>query len=305
MSGGADGVGEGPEDAPRVPRGFVVITGLSGSGKSLVQRCFEDMGWFCVDNLPSELIPKLAEVKDRSGPALGRVALTVDVRERHFLAELPRVYQDLKRRDPDVTLLFLEADDATLVKRFSETRRPHPLAGDRPLLEGIAAERELLAPLRAMADTVLDTTDFKGSELRSHLFARFGEPGATRRLQVGVLSFAYRHGVPKEADLVLDVRFLSNPYYVAGLRPLTGRDAPVREYLEGLAEYREFMARLTSLLDLLLPAYEREGKSYLTLAIGCTGGRHRSVAVAEALHARLSGQGLAAMVSHRDCERQP
>lgn len=290
-------------DTSSAASSFVVITGLSGSGKSLVHRCFEDMGYFCVDNLPSELIPKFAEMKERSGAALGRVALTCDVRERDFLAQFPAAYNDLRKHHEGVTLLFLEADDATLAKRFSETRRPHPLAGDRPLQEGITAERELLAPMRALADLVLDTSEFTGHELRAHLVRRFGDDAAGSRLQVSIVSFAYRHGLPREADLVLDVRFLPNPYYVANLRPLSGRDEDVRRYLDGRPEYLEFFARLSALFDFLLPAYEKEGKSYLTLAVGCTGGRHRSVAVVEHLHEYLEARGMRAMKSHRDCDR--
>jgi UPF0042 nucleotide-binding protein len=297
-SSGADGA-----EKPPIPSSFVVITGLSGSGKSLVHRCFEDMGYFCVDNLPSELIPKFAEMKARSGAALGRVALTCDVRERDFLAQFPSAYSDLKTSHPGVTLLFLEADDATLAKRFSETRRPHPLGAERPLIEGIRAERELLAPMRALADLVLDTSEFTGHELRAHLVRRFGDEAAGSRLQVSIVSFAYRHGLPREADVVLDVRFLPNPFYVADLRPLSGRDEGVRRYLDARPEYIEFFARLTDLLAFLLPAYEKEGKSYLTLAIGCTGGRHRSVAIVEHLHEFLESRGIRAMKAHRDCDR--
>lgn len=288
------------ETAPA--RRLVVITGLSGSGKSLVHRCFEDMGWFCVDNLPIELIPKFQELQERGGAALGRVALTVDVREREFLAGFPAVYQQIKERDPGVQLLFLEAGEDALVKRFSETRRPHPLGGPT-LLAGIAQEKQLLAPLRHLADVVLDTSEFTGHALRAHLFARFAEPGQGARLQVSLLSFGYRHGIPKEADLVFDVRFLANPYYVDALRPRSGREAEVREYLEALPEYQEFLGRLEHLLELLLPAYEKEGRSYLTVAIGCTGGRHRSVAIAERLFDWMQAQGVRVMKSHRDCDR--
>ena len=289
------------EAAPE--RRFVIITGLSGSGKSLVQRCFEDMGWFCVDNLPIELIPKFQELQERGGAALGRVALTVDVREREFLASFPAVHHEIKERDPGVRLVFLEASDETLVKRFSETRRPHPLAADRPLLQGIAQEKELLAPLRMLADVLIDTTEFTGHELRQHLFARFADPGTERRLQVSLLSFGFRHGIPKEADLVFDVRFLPNPYYVERLRPQSGRDAEVRAHLEAMPEHGEFLRRLEHLLEFILPGYEREGKSYLTIAIGCTGGRHRSVAIVERLNDWMQARGLRVMKSHRDCDR--
>ena len=285
-------------------RRFFVITGLSGSGKSLVHRCFEDMGFFCVDNLPIELIPKFQELQERGGTALGRVALTVDVREREFLAMFPAVYQELGRRDPEVHLIFLEATDDALVKRFSETRRPHPLAAGCTLLEGIARERELLAPLRHLADIVIETSDFTGHELRSHLIARFAEPGEDRRLQVSLVSFGFRHGPPREADLVLDARFLPNPYYVEALRPMSGLDAPVREHLEQMTEYRQFVEHIETLLTFLLPLYEREGKSYLTMAIGCTGGQHRSVALVERLHDWVKQRGLRVMKTHRDRDRR-
>jgi UPF0042 nucleotide-binding protein len=279
---------------------FVVITGLSGSGKSLVHRCFEDMGFFCVDNLPVELVQKFAEIQGRSGEALERVALTIDVREREFLAGFPAVYQDLKARDPDVQLLFLEADDPTLVRRFSETRRPHPLATQgRPLAEAIAEERALLMPLRHLADVVLDTRDYTGPELRTHLLARYAT-GGDRRMLVNLVSFGYKHGLPREADIVLDVRFVTNPFHVEGLRHLSGQDAPVREYLESQPEYLSFLSKLEGLLDFLLPQYEKEGKSYLTIALGCTGGRHRSVAAVERLAPVLERRGLKVVRSHRD-----
>lgn len=287
------------------PPAFLVTTGLSGSGKSQVHRCFEDMGFFCVDNLPIELIPKFAEMRERGGQGFDRVALTVDVREREGLQTFPQVLAELRLRHPDVRLLFLEADDATLVRRFSETRRPHPLsATGLDLLAGIASERQLLAPLRAVADVILDTTEFTPHELKRYLWSRFGEAGAEQRLQVAVVSFAYRHGIPRQADLVLDVRFLPNPHFDEKLRPLSGLDEPVQSYLAAREEYREFMRKLEDLLGFLLPHYQREGKSYLTLAVGCTGGRHRSVAVAEALGPLLESRGIRAARSHRDIERQ-
>ena len=286
------------------PHPFLIVTGLSGSGKSLVQRCLEDMGYFCVDNLPIELIPTFAEMKERSGEALGLVALTVDVREREFLTQFPAVLGALRERVPDVKLLFLEADDDSLVRRFSETRRPHPLAAThRTLLEGIGGERERLAPLRELADVTLDTSDLTVPELRAFLWSRFGAPGTDARLQVALLSFAYRHGVPKQADLVFDVRFLPNPYYDDELRPFSGRDQVVRSFLEERGEYREFLDRTLSLLDFLLPLYQREGKTYLTIGFGCTGGRHRSVAVTEDLHEKLMDRGTRTLKSHRDCDR--
>lgn len=290
--------------APAAPHPFLIVTGLSGSGKSLVQRCLEDMGYFCVDNLPIELIPTFAELRERGGEALGLVALTIDVREREFLDQFPATLAALRERMPDVKLIFLEADDETLVRRFSETRRPHPLAsGDVTLLQGIAAERARLAPLREQAEVVLDTSDLTVPELRGYLFSRFGAARSSR-LQLSLLSFAYRHGVPKQADLVFDVRFLPNPYYDDALRPLSGRDEAVRAFLRAQGEYAEFVDRIGELLDFLLPLYEREGKSYLTIAFGCTGGRHRSVAIAEDVHERLVASGRGALKAHRDCDRR-
>ena len=295
-----------PPDAPAPSHPFVIVTGMSGSGKSLATRCFEDMGYFCVDNLPVPLIPKFGEMQERVGGTLGLVALTVDVRAGEALDELPAVARDLRERQPDLLLMFLEADDDTLVQRFSETRRPHPLAsGDTTLLEGIAEERARLAELRREADLILDTSDLTVHDLRRSLLARFDPASSDERLQVALLSFGYKHGLPKQADLVLDVRFLPNPYFQEHLRPLSGRDEPVREFLEERAEYREFLERTLDMLDFLLPAYRREGKSYLTIALGCTGGRHRSVAVTEAVHGRLAERGVRASKTHRDCDRHP
>jgi UPF0042 nucleotide-binding protein len=283
--------------------GFVVVTGLSGSGKSLAHRCLEDMGWFCIDNLPIELIPKLSDVKALGGPGLAKLCLTVDVREPKFAERWPAELAQLRARHERVQVVFLEASDETLLRRFSETRRRHPLAGDRPLLEGISAERELLAGVRSEADVVLDTSEWTGQDLRDELWKRFGDAAAADRLTVALVSFGYRHGLPPQADLVFDVRFIPNPYYVPHLRPLSGRDEPIKEFLGQRPEYGEFMEHLERLLDFLLPAYRREGKSYLTIAVGCTGGRHRSVAISEALQAHLAERQVAASLTHRDCDR--
>ena len=285
--------------------GFVIVTGLSGSGKSLAHRCLEDMGWFCIDNLPIELIPKLSEVKALGGPGLARLCLTVDVREPKFAERFPTELIQLRARHERVQVVFLEADDEALMRRFSETRRRHPLAGDRPLQDGLAAERALLAGVRAEADSVLDTSEWTGQDLRDELWKRFGDPSAADRLTVGIVSFGYRHGLPAQADLVFDVRFMPNPFYVPDLRAFSGRDAPVKDFLRNRAEYREFMRLLEQMLDFLLPAYRREGKSYLTIAVGCTGGRHRSVAITEDLQAHLAERQVAASLTHRDCDRHP
>ena len=225
------------------------------------------------------------------------------MREPKFAERWPAELAQLRARHERVQVVFLEASDEALLRRFSETRRRHPLAGDRPLLDGIAAEREMLAGVRSEADLVLDTSEWSGQDLRDELWKRFGDATAADRLTVALVSFGYRHGLPPQADLVFDVRFIPNPYYVPELRPLSGRDEPVKGFLTQRPEYREFMEHVEKLLDFLLPAYRREGKSYLTIAVGCTGGRHRSVAVSEALQAHLAERQVAASLTHRDCDR--
>ena len=280
---------------PRV----LVITGLSGSGKTHVSRALEDVGWFCVDNLPSALIPPFAELIRRS-PALQRSALVVDIREPNFLRRFPEVYRRLKRRGLEASLLFLEADARVLVRRFSETRRPHPLAVNEPVIEGIREEREALRPIRKMADFILDTTQYTVHQLRDYIRERYdvrAEPGT---LVVAVMSFGYKYGVPAEADLVFDVRFLPNPNFVPGLRPLTGAHPRVVRFLRRQEETSTFLRKVRSFLGFVLPRYVREGKSYLTIAVGCTGGRHRSVMIANALGQSLKGRDRLVRVYHRD-----
>jgi UPF0042 nucleotide-binding protein len=284
---------------------IVVLTGLSGSGKTLAIRAFEDMGYYCVDNLPVALIPTFADLLGRSRTDSVRAALVVDVREGAFLSEFPSMFEQLRRRrDHRVRLLFFEADDEVLIRRFSETRRPHPLAGGIPVEEAIRREREALQPLRERADMILDSSRFTVHELRRYIQAHFApEPGA-QPLRIGVISFGYKHGVPPEADLVFDTRFLPNPFFVEGLRERSGADPEVTRFLEGVPEYGELRRRLADLLGFLIPQYIREGKSYLTVAIGCTGGRHRSVALADALGDALRRQGYAVSTSHRDLEKE-
>jgi RNase adapter protein RapZ len=280
---------------PRV----LVITGLSGSGKTHVSRALEDSGWFCVDNLPSALIPSFAELI-RSSPALRRSALVVDIREPNFLRRFPEMFRRLKRRGLEASLLFLEADERVLVRRFSETRRPHPLAVNEPVIEGIREEKEALRPIRKMADFIVDTTQYTVHQLRDYIRERYdvrSEPGT---LVVAVMSFGYKYGVPAEADLVFDVRFLPNPNFVPALRPLTGSDARVVRYLRRQKETVDFLRRLRGFLGYVIPRYVREGKTYLTIAIGCTGGRHRSVMMANALARSVKGRGRLVRVYHRD-----
>ena len=286
----------------RGPRRFVILTGLSGSGKTQAIRALEDLGYFCVDNLPTQLIPTMAELSTREDAAPAKVAIVVDVREGGFLAEFPRVYRKLKaQRHVNPTLIYLEASHSALVRRFSETRRPHPLAPDRSVSEGIAEERQKLHAIRSMADLILDTSNLTVHELRD-IFMRMSREGRARsEMVVNVVSFGYRHGVPVDADLVFDVRCLPNPFFVEGLRNLTGRDLKVVRYMRRHPVTQEFIDRLASFLMFALPQYVQEGKSYLTVAVGCTGGRHRSVMVAETLKKSLTGvKGVKLRVKHRD-----
>jgi UPF0042 nucleotide-binding protein len=284
---------------------IVVITGLSGSGKTLAIRAFEDMGYYCVDNLPVALIPTLADLVGRSRTAIARAALVVDVREGEFLQEFPSMFDRLRRgQGHRVRLLFFEADDEVLIRRFSETRRPHPLAAGVPVEEGIRRERLALQPLRERADLIIDSSRFNVHQLRRYLQDHFSPSSAGQPLHVAIVTFGYKHGVPAESDLLFDTRFLPNPFFVEGLRERTGRDREVVAWLERIPEYLEFRRRVVDLVAFLIPHYIREGKSYLTIGIGCTGGRHRSVALGEAIDADLRQRGFPATTAHRDLERE-
>jgi len=281
---------------------FVVLTGLSGSGKSQAIRALEDLGYFCVDNLPVTLLPMLAELTLRAGTEISRAAVVVDVREGKMLKEFPRVYKSLKKRkNLNPALIFLEAAEPTLVRRFSETRRPHPLAPDRSAIEGIHEEREAMRAIRKLADHVIDTSEMTVHELR-HVFtgvAAGSTPGS--QLVVTILSFGFKHGIPVDSDLLFDVRFLPNPHFVPALRQYSGRDQEVVRYLDRSSATHEFLDHTLNLLKFLIPQYAHEGKTYLTIGIGCTGGRHRSVAIAEALRKGLTGiPGVRLRVKHRD-----
>jgi UPF0042 nucleotide-binding protein len=292
-----------PSAALRGSRRFVILTGLSGSGKTHAIRALEDLGYFCVDNLPTSLIPTLAELAARPDAGLPKVAIVVDVRERELLKEFPKMFRRLAAHPPGVAprLIFLEASPRTLVRRFSETRRPHPLARDRSVAEGIAEERRALQPLRSMADEIIDTSTLTVHELRD-VFMRMSRDETRRaELVVNLLSFGYKHGVPVDADLVFDVRCLPNPHFVDTLRPLTGRDRAVVSYMRRHPATQQFIERLSDFLRFSLPHYVQEGKAYLTVAIGCTGGRHRSVMIAEALRRSLKDvEGVRFRVTHRD-----
>jgi UPF0042 nucleotide-binding protein len=290
----------------------VVVSGLSGAGKSQALHALEDLGFFCVDNLPTALAPEAVALCERGG--MTRVALGIDVRVRAFLGEVGNVLQLLEAGGQrDLHVLFLDANDETLLRRFSETRRPHPLSseaggageGALAVLDGVRVERERLAPLRAIATRIIDTTNTSVHDLRRILVAHFGPAsGGAPRMVTRIVSFGFKYGTPVDADIVLDVRFLDNPYFVPGLKALTGQDEPVARYVLEATETQEFVRRARSLIEYVMPKYEREGKSYLTLAIGCTGGRHRSVVIADALSQQLSASlGAPLAVVHRDVKR--
>ncbi len=279
---------------------MLVITGLSGSGKTHVSRALEDTGWFCVDNLPTVLIPRFAELL-RASPDLSPAALVVDVREREFVAAFPPLMRQLRRSVIEASLLFLEAEEKVLVRRFSETRRPHPLGGfNQPAIESIREEREALRPIRRLADLILDTTDYTVHQLRDYIREHYALREEGTPLSITVSSFGYKYGIPDEADLVFDVRFLPNPNFVDRLRPQTGNDPAVVRYLRRQRETGRFLRHVLSFLRYVLPQYEREGKSYLTVAVGCTGGRHRSVMIANVVGRELRRRGHAVHVRHRD-----
>jgi len=286
------------------PITFVVITGMSGAGKSYAIKCFEDMGFFCVDNLPTTLIPTFADLIMRSEQPIHRVALGVDVREGAYLSRLFDTIRELRARSHTVEVLFLEASEESLVRRYHETRRRHPLAGEGNALDGIRAERKALSDLREVADRILDTSALTVHQLKDRLVELYVAPKARPGLATSLVSFGFKHGVPFDADLVFDVRFLPNPHFVESLRPLDGRHEQVRSFVLDHPESKEMLRRLEDFLKFVLPCYEREGKAYLTVAIGCTGGRHRSVTLAEELGRFLSGLGYAPTVVHRDLERE-
>ncbi len=284
-------------------RRFVVITGLSGSGKGSGLKAFEDLGFYCVDNLPIDLIPKFADLCAAPQSRIQRAAVVVDIREGEALSQLPAMYHTLTRDNLKLSLVFLEASDRALIRRFEETRRPHPLGRDLPVREGIRLEKMLLKPMRQLADAVIDTTRMNVHELRDFIHARFGGLAARKTVLISVLSFGFRFGIPPDADLVFDVRFLPNPNYIPRLKNKTGRDRAVRRFMDSYPQMQEFTNRLNELLLYLLPHYVREGKSYLTIAMGCTGGRHRSVALAEQIGSTLAGEGYKTKIIHRDIGR--
>jgi len=291
------GAGKNPAPKP----GLVAITGLSGSGKASVLKSLEDLGYYSVDNLPVELIPKFAELI-RDNQAVRSAAIVVDIREGKGLQRFPEVFARI-RRSLNAKLLFLEAGDDTLVRRFSETRRPHPLGTERSITKSIHSERAQLAPIRATADLIIDTSKFTVHELREFIGERFRGQREESKIMIYVTSFGYRHGVPPDADLVFDVRFLPNPNYIPRFKNQTGKNPEVARYIRSFPQTVEFISRISDLLVYLLPHYIREGKSYLTIAFGCTGGQHRSVMIADSIRHNLVKAGFRAKVNHRDIQR--
>jgi UPF0042 nucleotide-binding protein len=289
------------EQAPTLPE-LAIITGMSGAGRSTAANVLEDLGWFVVDNLPPALLPTLAELGGRSRGDVARIAAVVDVRSRAFFADLTAAVEQLCKDGTNPRIVFLEASDDALVRRHEAVRRPHPLQGDGLLTDGIAREREMLRDLRAEADIVLDTTNLNVHELGAKVLQAFEEvsPG----LHTTVISFGYKYGLPVDADLVVDCRFLPNPHWVPELRPLTGQDSAVRDYVLAQTGAAEFLDTYERLLTVIGDGYQREGKRYATIAVGCTGGKHRSVAMTEELARRLRGAGVDATVVHRDLGRE-
>jgi RNase adapter protein RapZ len=282
-------------------RELVILTGLSGSGKGTVLKVLEDLGYYSVDNLPIELIPKFAELTTVS-PSIRRAALVVDIREGESLKKFPSIYKSL-RRELRTTLVFLEAADDMLVRRYSETRRPHPLGKDATVAQSIESEKDALSSIRALADLTIDTSKFTVHQLRDLIREKFEGSRDDSRIMVQVTSFGFRHGIPTDSDLVFDVRFLPNPNYIPEFKPLTGRHPSVARYIRSFPQTQEFITRISELLQYLLPHYIREGKSYLTIAFGCTGGQHRSVMMADEFRKRLAKAGYKVKESHRDMPR--
>jgi RNase adapter protein RapZ len=286
--------------APSVPESLVVVTGLSGSGKSWVNKCLEDMGYFCVDNLPLDLLEPL--IDQVTGKKL--VGIILDVRNPDFAHRFPEIMARLRRRVPGARLLFLDASEESLIRRFSETRRPHPLSGRSSLLEALRREREMLGEVRGIADVVVDTSSMTVHELRSFLQKTFAGAPESAGMIISATSFGYKFGTPHDVDLLFDVRFLANPHFVPELKGKTGMDPAVAAYIEKDPETPAFLDRLVQFLDYLLPRFENEGKSYLSIGVGCTGGKHRSVYVAEQLARTLQERGYPVRVSHRDATRE-
>ncbi len=282
---------------------IVIITGLSGSGKSVALKALEDIGFFCVDNLPVMLLPKFLELQTGASSEISKIALVMDLREKHFLEKHIDILSRLRKKKYDIEILFLDTNDDLLLRRFSETRRTHPLSKGNTILESIRLEREKLLELRGMADNIVDTSGYSVHQLKEHVQRLYLTPGENRKLVVNLISFGYRFGLPPDADIVMDVRFLPNPYFVNGLREFNGNEAAIEEYVMGWDDTEDFLNRLFDMMTFLAPLYEKEGKSYLNIAIGCTGGKHRSVVVINQLAKHFRDRQYTMHVSHRDIDR--
>ncbi len=282
---------------------LVIISGLSGSGKTHALKCFEDLGFFCMDNLPPLLLPVFADLCGQSNREIQKVAVGIDIRERGFLRDYMKVAEQMEKRGYRYELVFFEAEDPVLIRRFSETRRPHPLAGDGPIQKGIELEKEQLKDLRKGADRIINTSGYTIHELKAALTQFYLDPGESRRPRISLISFGYKYGIPYETDLVFDVRFLQNPHFVSELRPLSGLEPPVVEYVFKSPEADQFVKQIKDMIHFLTPLFEREGRRYFTISLGCTGGRHRSVAVTGRLRELLKTDGYEIRVTHRDVDR--
>lgn len=292
-----------PDRPPQTRFPVLIITGLSGSGKSTVLRALEDVGYFCVDNLPLKLLPPFLQMQSQSTGNHRKIALVMDVRTQGFLQNYARVFRRLERQGYPLQLIFLEADEPSLIRRFSQTRRQHPLADHDTISQALRQERESLAGLRRLAHRIIDTSFYNPHQLRELIKAEYSDLAPRERMWLHLVSFAYKNGIPPQADVVLDVRFLPNPFFVEELNPLTGDDSRVRDFVLGQEETQAFLNHLFSFLDFLLPLFQKEGKSNLTLAVGCTGGQHRSVVITNVLREHLAQGNFPYTLSHRDLPR--
>ncbi len=279
---------------------IIIITGLSGSGKSTAMAALEDVGFYCVDNMPVALLPKFLELPMGSNPEMAGIAMVMDLREKSFLSEYTAVLENLKRKGYRFEILFLEADEQALVQRYSTTRRQHPLSQDKSLLEGIRTEKEQLNQLRSAADRIIDTSNFNVHELKAFILDIAQKSKKLALMRIHIVSFGFKYGIPPEADLLFDVRFLANPYFEPELKPLDGTSREIKDFILKKSETRKFVKKLLNFIDFLLPLYDKEGKSYLTLAVGCTGGRHRSVTIAQTIYERISADRKNTQLTHRD-----
>ena len=281
---------------------IVIITGLSGSGKSVALAALEDAGFYCVDNMPVKLLPKFMELPLQSESEIAGLGFVMDLREKGFLGSFPEIFHDLRQRGYNIDVFFLEAEENVILRRYSQTRRHHPLSQDRGLQESIRTEIGHMDHIRQMADRIIDTTDYTLHDLKSVIFNLVETILHSKPMRTQVLSFGFKHGIPQDADMVMDVRFMANPFFIPELKDQDGRSRPVREFVQTNSITRTFTEKFHDLVDFLLPLYEKEGKAYLTIAVGCTGGQHRSVVIAEALYAHINKPGRPVMLTHRDVD---